>query len=253
MVDHRRLVSRGLAETLPEPEHQTEPELALEADLARARIRSALFPSHAPTPTIGRFRVVDRLGAGGMGVVYLAHDPELDRRVAIKVLRERGGGREAASRLQREAQAIARVAHPNVVAVHETGVHEGAVFVVMEHVEGRSLRTWLEEHARTPAEILDVFAGAGAGLAAAHAVGLVHRDFKPENVIVGADGRPRVLDFGLARSVLAEQLVTLPTEGAGPLDELTRTGAVLGTPSYMSPEQFLGGRLSPASDQFSFY
>ncbi len=254
MQEHENTATSAFTETLPQPgsvsDTNAPPEI--ESALARARIRNALFPTSTPKPTIGRFQVLDRLGAGGMGVVYMAHDPELDRRVAIKVLREQSGGLEAASRLQREAQAIARVSHPNVVAVHETGVHDGAVYVVMEYVRGQPLRDWLRAAPRQPAAIIDMFIEAGNGLVAAHAAGLIHRDFKPENVIVGEDERPRVLDFGLARSFHDEQAITQPSATTGALSELTRTGAVMGTPSYMSPEQFRGVALTPATDQFSF-
>jgi serine/threonine protein kinase/tetratricopeptide (TPR) repeat protein len=155
--------------------------------------------------TIGRYVILDVLGIGGMGVVYKAYDPELDRPVALKLLR--GEGKEASafrSRLVREAQALARLSHPNVIAVHDVGTYDQNVFIAMEFVEGPTLRDWLRTEARSHPAILAVVLAAGDGLAAAHGAGLVHRDFKPDNVIVGNDGRVRVLDFGLARAALGE-------------------------------------------------
>jgi serine/threonine protein kinase/tetratricopeptide (TPR) repeat protein len=151
--------------------------------------------------TIGRYVILDVLGIGGMGVVYKAYDPELDRLVALKLIR--GDGEEAAAfrnRLVREAQALARLSHPNVIAVHHVGTFKESIFVAMEFVEGQTMREWLKQEPRRPDAIIDVMLAAGAGLAAAHGAGLVHRDFKPDNVMVGGDGRVRVLDFGLART-----------------------------------------------------
>ncbi|MCA9656192.1 MAG: serine/threonine protein kinase [Myxococcales bacterium] len=202
---------------------------------------------------IDRYVVVDVLGEGGMGVVYTAYDPELDRRVAIKVLRSSLVG-EGRPRLIREAQAIARIAHPNVVAVHDVGELDGSVFVTMEFVEGRTLGRWLREETRSLPEILEVFLQAGRGLAAAHAVDLVHRDFKPDNALVGDDGRVRVVDFGLARGRgSAESIAPHMGLSSSSLDEaLTEAGAVMGTPAYMAPEQLAGRMATAASDQFSF-
>jgi serine/threonine protein kinase/tetratricopeptide (TPR) repeat protein len=154
--------------------------------------------------TIGRYVILDQLGAGGMGVVYKAYDPELDRPIALKLLHgddTTGGFRE---RLVREAQALARLSHPNVIAVHDVGTFGVNVFIAMEFVEGVTLRRWLEAEPRNQRAILDVFLVAGEGLAAAHRAGLVHRDFKPDNLIIGHDGRVRVLDFGLARAAAAD-------------------------------------------------
>ncbi|MGN6108663.1 MAG: protein kinase domain-containing protein [Kofleriaceae bacterium] len=185
----------------------------------------------APGQQLGRYVLLARLGAGGMGVVYAAYDPELDRKVAVKVLRH--ADERAGARLRDEARAIARLAHPNVVAVHDVGVAAGEVFVAMEHVEGVTVRDWLRAP-RTPSEILAVFVQAGRGLAAAHQVGLVHRDVKPSNLIVGKDGRARVLDFGLARAV--------PDADDG----------IVGTPAYMAPEQQRGDRVDARADQYAF-
>lgn len=207
--------------------------------------------------TVGRYLILDRLGEGGMGVVYAAHDPELDRRVALKLLRPDRAEKETALRLQREAQAIARLSHPNVVAVHDAGTFGEQVFVAMELVEGRTVRQWLAAERPSWREIVTVFVAAGRGLSAAHAAGLAHRDFKPDNVLLGRDGRVRVVDFGLARPV-EEPAEGLPGEGApapsgGVLTApLTQWGAALGTPSYMAPEQFRGEGADARSDQFSF-
>ncbi|MCA9652054.1 MAG: serine/threonine protein kinase [Myxococcales bacterium] len=155
-------------------------------------------PSH-----IGRYRVEGPLGSGGVGVIYAAFDPKLGRRVAVKLLRPDRFAEDpvrAGERLHEEAQAMARLAHPNVVTVFDVGDHEGGVYIAMELVEGRSLRDWLEDTARPWREVLAMYFQAGRGLAAAHDAGLVHRDFKPPNVLVGHDGRARVVDFGLASS-----------------------------------------------------
>jgi len=188
-----------------------------------------------------------------MGVVYTAYDPELDRRIALKLLHpgETGEGRP---RLVREAQAIARIAHPNVVAVHDVGELDGSVFVAMELIDGLTLRKWLRQGDHDRSEIIDILRQAGRGLAAAHQAELVHRDFKPDNVMVGHDGRVRVLDFGLARGYgSAESLAARDEVSNVSLDTtLTAAGTVVGTPAYMSPEQ-LGGKLADfASDQFAF-
>ncbi len=224
----------------------------VEAEQAREAIRSRLFPTQARELVIGRYRVDRRLGAGGMGVVFAAHDPELQREVALKLLHPEPGeeGRNA-TRLLREARAMAKLAHPNVVAVFDVGEHGDRVFVAMELVAGRSLDLWLTDRERDWPEVLDVFVQAARGLAAAHRAGLVHRDFKPENVLMGEDGRVRVGDFGLAREHDEELEIT-----AEVLDvrnhAVTRTGAIVGTPAYMSPEQFDGGPIDARSDQFSF-
>lgn len=206
---------------------------------------------------VGRHVVVGTLGAGGMGVVYAAYDPELGRKVALKLLRAGDGSRSAGSgqaRLIREAQALARLAHPNVVAIHDVGEHAGMVWLAMEHVDGVTLEQWPKDAARTVDEALDVLIAAGRGLAAAHAAGLLHRDFKPANVMVGSDGRVRVMDLGLARA--ARSTEAAPTGAAEPsrADDVlvTRAGAILGTPAYMSPEQFAGREPDVRSDVFAF-
>ncbi len=194
-----------------------------------------------PGDRLGRYRLLRVLGGGGMGIVHLAHDDELDRPVALKVLRPGGNG--DSRRLLREARSMARLAHPHIAAVYDVGEHEGDVYVAMEYVEGPTLRAWMSD-AHDWAERLEVLVQAGRGLVAAHARGVVHRDFKPENVIVGQDGRVRVLDFGLAK---------LAPRAAGPDDSTdTQLGAIVGTPRYMAPEQLRGRAAGPLADQFAF-
>ncbi|MEO8550685.1 MAG: serine/threonine-protein kinase [Kofleriaceae bacterium] len=207
--------------------------------------------------TVGRYVVLDRLGEGGMGIVYRAFDPELARMVALKLLHTRsqtGTTIGDATWLLREAQALAKLSHPNVVIVHDVGViRDDQVFIAMELVDGSTLRSWLSAQKRTWREVRDVMLAAGAGLAAAHAAKLVHRDFKPENVIVGKDGRVRVMDFGLARH---RQGDTIPPPGdLDPLpgdNAVTVAEGVMGTPAYMAPELFDGDIADARSDQYSF-
>jgi eukaryotic-like serine/threonine-protein kinase len=207
---------------------------------------------------IGRYIVLEMLGAGGMGVVYAAYDPELDRKVAIKCIlptpsrdENRSNGRV---RLVREAQAMARISHPNVIHVHDVGTAGEAVFVAMELVDGWTLKRWLEQHEPSLHETLAVFMQAGRGLAAAHAVDLVHRDFKPDNVLVGRDGQVRVVDFGLARlGRSASEDEAFARDSASSLDlHLTATGSIMGTPAYMAPEQHARSLADARSDQFAF-
>ena len=208
---------------------------------------------------VGRYLVIDVLGAGGMGVVYAAFDPELDRKVAIKLLQGKAEGGTDQAWLLREAQAMARLQHPNVIAVHDVGTLPGhRVFVAMEYIDGVTLRHWLKGQERPWREVLPVMLAAGAGLAAAHAAGLVHRDFKPDNVLVGSDRRVRVLDFGLARlhtedEPPAQRTSDLQISLRSPLSEtLTTAGTVMGTPEYMAPELYEGMPADARSDQFSF-
>jgi tetratricopeptide (TPR) repeat protein/predicted Ser/Thr protein kinase len=219
---------------------------------------------------VGRYVMLDRLGQGGMGVVYRAYDPDLDRSVALKLLYGKTDSHWDArrERLLREAQALAKLQHPNVIAVHDVGTFDGDVFIAMELVDGASLQQWLRASTRSRKEILDVFLSAGEGLAAAHRAGLVHRDFKPDNVIVGKDGRVRVLDFGLARAAegsISGVLTPAPDPSTPhmstphPLPDanllatpLTRADAIVGTPRYMSPEQARGRTTDIRADQFSF-
>ncbi|MGO8995831.1 MAG: protein kinase domain-containing protein [Polyangiaceae bacterium] len=232
--------------------------------------------------TIGRYVVVGHLGSGGMGSVYAAYDTQLERRVAIKVLRPDARGTDGRARLLREAQAMARLAHPNVLAVHDVGTYGDDVFIALEYIEGRTLKAWMQE-SHGWREALAVLKAAGRGLAAAHAAGLVHRDFKPENVLIGGDGRVVVADFGIARAQGADETPSERTIPARPPVEsdvtatlrtgrtgdtgapvssrtgpsvletpLTETGALMGTAGYMSPERAFEARDDARSDQFSF-
>jgi tetratricopeptide (TPR) repeat protein len=225
---------------------------AVEAEDPR-QAASTLEGRLCPGATVSRYVVLSEIGAGGMGVVYAAWDPELDRKVALKLLHPERLG-EDEERLRREAQAMARLSHPNVVVVHDVGTYLSNVFVAMEFVEGQHLGAWLAEKPRPWKEVVDVFRRAGMGLASAHGAGLVHRDFKPQNVLVGRDGSIRVADFGLARSagsVVRGAVPAVPSPGSL-LPQLTMDGMVAGTPEYMAPEQLLGEDPDPRSDQFSF-
>ncbi|MES1209374.1 MAG: serine/threonine-protein kinase, partial [Pseudomonadota bacterium] len=275
------------------------------------------FEPLARGASIGRYLVLNLLGRGGMGEVYAAFDPELDRKVAVKLLRARIENgvsmSEGRQRTLREAQAIARLAHPNVVVVFDVGTFREQVFIAMEFVDGHTASYWVQSQPRTWQEILKVYLAAGRGLEAAHEKGLVHRDFKPENVMVARDGEVRVMDFGLAREIEGRATVNGPvttttakfdgvrtdggtivlhkqraevasaadgprrTVGAVPVAlanedgivremrdtdpsvaadlfsaRLTRTGAIMGTPAYMAPEQFFKAGTDARSDQFSF-
>lgn len=192
---------------------------------------------------IGRFTVERRLGRGGAGDVYYARDERLGREVALKVLRAHGDPLSQA-RFERGAQAMALLSHPNVVRLLEIGDAEGVPFIVMEYVDGETLASWVEHGPRELRAVVSTFVAAGTGLAAAHEHGLVHRDFKPSNVMLGADGRVLVTDFGLAR------------RPQGSTDDLSRelriAGLLTGTPAYMAPELFAGGQADARSDQYSF-
>lgn len=221
--------------------------LAVLASAPTATATSAV--PFAATGQLGRYRIECELGRGAMGVVYAAHDPDLDRRVAIKLLHPLA----SAARLRREAQVLAKLAHPHVVRVYDVGEHDSHTFVAMELVDGDSLRVWLKQPRELPT-IIDVLVQAGRGLAAAHAAGIVHRDFKPDNVLVTRSGQAMVGDFGLARTADtdAKPLEGTPTVTAkGSERSLTATGAVVGTPAYMAPEQ-AGGVVNSAVDQYAF-
>lgn len=212
-----------------------------------------------PGDSIGRYRIDERLGAGGMGVVYRGYDPTLDREVAIKLMRGTGFARDShlARRLVREAQAAAKLSHPNVVSVYEVDADVRGPYIAMELVRGVTLRKWLAAERRGWRETLAAFLAAGRGLAAAHEVGIVHRDVKPDNILVG-DDRVRVADFGIARPAgveLADEGGVVPV--LDPEDELrsatiTETGTILGTPRYMSPEQRSAQPCDARTDQYSF-
>jgi len=239
--------------------------------LCAARVssrRRGLEPTGTPTlergTAVGRYLVVGLVGRGAMGDVYAAYDPELDRKVALKLLRDgRDRNEERALRLQREAKAIARLSHENVVAVYDAGAIGDQAYVAMEFVDGKNVAEWIQSAASPPSwrQILRVFIAAGRGLAAAHQAGLVHRDFKPHNVMVRGDGVVRVTDFGMAR--LTDAATAAPERGPGaagelppdgqPMNEaLTETGALMGTPAYMAPEQMEGGQVDSRSDQFGY-
>lgn len=203
------------------------------------------FPAIQVGALVGRYVVEGILGVGGMGIVYAARDPSLGRAVALKLLRTGHDGASNA-RLEREARTMAQLSHPNLVPVFELGTWEGRVFLAMEFIDGVALDDWSKAHPRSTSEVLQTLIEAGRGLAAAHAAGVVHRDFKPGNVLIGRDGRVRVTDFGLARMQ--------PNEGAAvvPGMTVTQAGALLGTLAYMSPEQLAGEVVDARSDQFSF-
>jgi len=233
---------------------------------ATAPISSAVRPQVADAlgASLGRYRLEHELGEGGMGVVHAAFDPDLERRIALKVLRIATPSTEAKDRLLREARAMARLAHPNVVTVHEVGTANGRDYVAMELIEGQTLADWLRAERRRPVEIVSAFLAAGRGLAAAHAAGIVHRDFKPHNVLRDRHGRIVVTDFGLAREAqaqlhahseplaLAAGLTAFSSGTPSSLTGITATGSLLGTPAYMAPEQWGGGVVTPATDQFAF-
>lgn len=218
---------------------------------------------------LGRYVVLEEVGAGGMGRVYRAYDPKLSREVALKLIRFRSSSprarEQAEARIVREARAMAALSHPNVLQVFDVEKAGGSVFLVMEYVEGQSLRRWLRRKHRSHQEVVTMFCEAGRGLAAAHRAGIVHRDFKPSNVLIGDDGRIRVMDFGVARGEPGSGLWSR-SSSSGSLDgeaevqaeidveeePLTREGAILGTPPYMAPEQQSGGEVSPRSDVYAF-
>jgi tetratricopeptide (TPR) repeat protein/tRNA A-37 threonylcarbamoyl transferase component Bud32 len=214
-------------------------------------------PSPAPAAAsvrVGRFALLRRIGGGAMGVVWAAYDEVLDRRVAIKLMRpDRVISLAGRERMLREARAMARLSHPNIVQVYDAGDDHGRVFVAMELIGGGTLRAWMTEMREWPA-VVAMFRGVAAGIAAAHASNVVHRDLKPENVMVDERGVPKVADFGLAE-LGGLQEPTLPDSGlrsGESAPELTATGAMIGTPAYMAPEQHRGQQATAASDQFAF-
>ncbi len=210
---------------------RAEPD-RLSRAVARARIAEKLF-ARKEEVVVGRYHLLEQVGEGGAGIVWGAWDPELDRRVAIKLVRATHAA--ARERIVAEGHALAKISHPNVVPIHDVGVIDEHVYLVMEWVRGKTLRAWASEP-HSAREIVAVYRAAGEGIAAAHRGGLIHRDFKPDNAMLGDDGRVRVLDFGLARTET----------------ELERGGAVAGTPRYMAPEQTKGRILTAAVDQYAF-
>ncbi len=247
-----------------EPALQGDPTLRVEPEEPTKRDPGGpRAPEISDMPgRIDRFVILRELGRGGMGCVYAAYDEELGRQLAIKVLKpDIATGTDGRTRLVREAQALAKLKHPNVVTIYDAGEFDGHVFIAMELVEGVTLRQWLATKPRSWRAILEVFIAAGRGLVASHDAGVIHRDFKLGNVMVGGKGRVSVLDFGLARDTDMRTATDTSCGEPGPranpflaptLDTLTVAGAVAGTPAYMAPEQLLGGKIDARADQFSF-
>ncbi len=238
-LDATAALADGLSATLDSGDHG-----------GTMRPPSRLIPPRTRPATeggpFGRYVLDEKLGSGAMGVVWRAHDPKLGRLVALKLLRRYDP--QLMDRLVREAQSMAQVSHPNVVGVYDVGASDGASFIAMELVKGQSLRAWQSEAKHTLPEIVSAYVAAGRGLAAAHSAGIIHRDFKADNVLVGEDGQIKVTDFGLAAAKPSE------SGGKHPIAEvnLTTEGSVLGTPAYMAPEQFAGLHVDPRTDQFNF-
>lgn len=233
--------------------------MAEEREAARvlASVESRIFGGMKTPAKIGRFTLIERIGEGGAGMVWAAYDPRLDRKVALKLLRARGGlATSATERLVREAQVAGRLSHPNIVSVFEVGEYESSAYLAMEYIDGPNLAGWLEDVEASEQGVIDVFTQAGRGLAEAHRNGVIHRDFKPANVMVQGTAtgpRARVVDFGLAGWVdaMESEPGSVPS-GPQSGGTLTRTGARLGTPAYMAPEQAAGEKADARSDQFSF-
>ncbi|MEM7160229.1 MAG: tetratricopeptide repeat protein [Myxococcota bacterium] len=231
----------------------------LDRQAVLAQVQQGLFSDAEDPLQLGRFEVTSRLGAGASGVVYAAYDPKLERKIALKLLRPDGDlGDGARQRLIREAQALARLSHPHVVSVHDVGDVDDRVFIAMELLEGGTLRQWVDAERRSVESVVAAYIDAGTGLAAAHAAGLVHRDFKPDNVLLDDRGRARVVDFGLAREQIdpgmsvTEAVITAELPHTEVVTRLTQTGAMLGTPAYMAPEQMAGRPADARTDQYSF-
>lgn len=206
---------------------------------------SAAESSLGPGSQVGRFVVLNLIGAGQMGQVYLAYDPALERNVALKFVHDGDGdGDQVERRFRREARVMAKLAHPNLVAIHDVGVWQSQLYLAMDFVSGLTLRDWLKAKERSWPDIRRVMLEAARGLSAAHQAGIVHRDFKPENILVGKDGRVLVADFGLA--------VRNQSDVGRESEELQMATPGSGTPAYMAAEQFSGGAPSERSDQFSY-
>ncbi|MFO0632143.1 MAG: serine/threonine-protein kinase [Nannocystaceae bacterium] len=238
------------------PAFAAAPRDAAEEGRVLSSVLSSMFGDGEPQ-RIDRYEIERRIGAGGLGVVWAARDPVLGRRVAIKTLHATITDPREQERLIREARALAQVRHPNVVTVHDVVTEPAGdcVYLVTELIEGVDLARWLERP-RPFAEVVRVFVEAGRGLAAAHAAGIVHRDFKPGNVMLADDGRVCVLDFGLAKGDGLSEDTARPSAREAAADDtdegLTAAGTVLGTPRYMAPEQHGGGPVDARSDQFAF-
>ncbi len=254
----------GRADGDADPRAATSPSSTISCDDWLGATGDTAAFVRPPGSTVGQYIILHQIGAGGMGVVYAAYDPKLDRKIALKVLRGDSGDESSAvarMRLLAEGRALARVSHPNVVTVFDVGSVEDEVYVAMELVDGQTLGHWRDEAVRTWQESVEKFVELAAGLIAVHDAELVHRDVKPDNVLIDSRGRARVTDFGLARpeayathSLEREERQLISKEdddGASSLN-LTRTGARLGTPAYMSSEQLQGREATPKSDQFAF-
>jgi tetratricopeptide (TPR) repeat protein len=235
----------------PDAPTDREPFSDVEGERLFAQVRARIF-ARGSALRVGRYRIVRRLGAGAMGEVQLAIDEDLDRPIAIKFVHGHLASPSFTSRLRTEARALARLAHPNVVHVYEVGEHDDQVYLAMEYIEGTSLRDWIRHAAPGWEQVLAAYLAAGRGLAAAHGAGVIHRDFKPENVLRGHDGRVAVADFGLAALEQGRALADeeLRETAVGTSESQSRTGEIKGTPAYMPPEQFLG-RSDARADQFA--
>src|SRR5438270_6249286 len=236
------------------PENRAETEAHLRSCDPCRQLLAEVAPeaNDAERELAGRYEVIGPIAAGGMGIVYAARDAKLRRTVALKMLRPGGAGdatqAKMRDRLLREARAMARLSHPNVLPVYDVGELGGDIFVAMELVDGSSLRGWLAEKRRDWRDVLEVFLGAARGLSAAHAAGIIHRDFKPDNVLVGKDGRVRVTDFGLA-SAAALAPEQAPAGDWEPGLSVSGT-ARAGSPAYMAPEQMRGEQVGARADSF---
>ncbi|MGB1012492.1 MAG: protein kinase domain-containing protein, partial [Nannocystaceae bacterium] len=243
----------GSAQTL-RPSSAPTPEL--ETTIACGPPKQTNSPLLAGSLLANRYRVERELGRGGMGVVYQAHDQKLARGVALKVLHGDNRSPRARARIRREAQTAAGIRHPNVVNIFDIGQFGDSDYIAMELIDGVDLRTWLRQPELSWRNILEVFLAAGEGLCAAHTQGLVHRDFKPDNVLIEKSGRVRVLDFGLARPIAQEEAADVVAKLADTsnmeVGVVTRTGALVGTPAYMAPEQFHGKFIDARTDVFCF-
>lgn len=258
--DDRELVAK-LAQLFGDADDTAQSRLGETSPVAQAAIDEGLARPR-PGTRLGRYLVIEEVGLGGMGVVFRAYDPSLQREVALKCMRPGLLSSELQARLGREAQAMAKLNHPNVVSVYDVELLEHGLMIVMEYVEGTHLGRWLEGGSRSWPEVLAMFIAAGEGLLAAHAAGLLHRDFKPSNVLISKRGEVKVTDFGIAaidgsHATPAPSLVSLGSDSfdAEPLVDggrLTEIGQVMGTPLYMPPEQLSGRPLSPAADQYAF-
>jgi serine/threonine protein kinase len=211
----------------------------------------------APRGGLGRYRLLDQMAGGAMGLVYRAYDPDLDRLVAIKIIRGETSERSRA-RLLREARSLARFQHPNIVPIYDVGIEGDTIYLVMQHLECVTLRSWLRAAPRSWQEVVQIFIDAGRALAAVHEIGYGHRDFKPDNLVVTADGTVKLVDFGLSKSLSEvgdDPLGAISGSAPEPTSygqTVTRSGAIVGTPAYMAPEQFRQLPADARADQFSF-